>query len=326
MIVNTEWNKFQDRFWSFVLVDRLFFRSIHPVFSWIFKMVEVVLLPETRAPMKPFYLMESDKESERLQIKSKAEKTREQLIDTGILSLEPGAFILDAGSGIGHAAEVIGDLLGEHGLASRVALLDQSEKRLAAARARMEVDPKSKYDYIPCDLTDIPLESDSADYIFCRFVFEYLQDPQAVFDELFRVLKPGGKLVLGDLDYNCMTHYPMDPQLEADLNDVMKALQDNQFFDPFMGRKIYSYFYRSGLNDIRVNFYAHHLFYGVLAPEDEFNWLAKLDRLIELEQKGTLKLKIDVERFKKNIHEFVKFPGRFSYTPLILVEGTKRHD
>lgn len=273
--------------------------------------------------MRSFYLMESDKEAERLHIKSKAEKTREQLIDTDILSLGPDSLILDAGSGIGHAAEVIGELLHEHGLESRVGLLDQSEKRLAAARIRLEKDPKAKYDYIPCDLTDIPLESNSVDYIFCRFVFEYLQDPQAVFDELFRVLKPGGKLVLGDLDYNCMTHYPLDPQLEADLDHVMKALQAKGFFDPYMGRKLYSYFFRSGLARIRVHFYAHHLFYGDLAPEDEFNWLAKLDRLIELEQKGVLKLQIDPERFKKSIYEFLKFPGRFSYTPLILVEGVK---
>jgi ubiquinone/menaquinone biosynthesis C-methylase UbiE len=273
--------------------------------------------------MGPFYLMESETEAKRLLIKSDHQKTAEQLTATGILALEEGARVIDAGSGIGHVAEVMGGLLKRNIKLHQITLLDSSKQRLSEAKQRLGADQMINYQYLPCDLTQIPLPSESVDYIFCRFVFEYLADPQAVFDELYRIVKPGGKLVVGDLDYNCMTHYPLNPKLEEDLFGVVRILQENNLLDPHAGRKLYSFFHRAQLIDVKVHFYAHHLFYGKLSDADEFNWLAKLDRLIEHQKNGTIQFDFDLMGFKDLFLDFLKSPGRFSYTPLILVEGRK---
>jgi len=273
--------------------------------------------------MGPFYLMESEAESKRLLIKSDHEKTAQQLIATGVTSFSTAPHVVDAGCGIGHVAEVMGSILRDSFESPQITLLDASEQRLSFAKSRLDADPKVEYQYVPCDLAHIPLESQSVDYVFCRFVFEYLSNTQEVFEELYRIVKPGGKLVVGDLDYNCMTHYPLDTKLEEDLLAVMRILQENQFLDPHAGRKLYSFFHGAGLDKIKVHFYAHHLFYGSLPAADEFNWMAKVERLIEHQQNGTIRFDFDLEGFKSRLLHFLKSPGRFSYSPLILVEGTR---
>jgi ubiquinone/menaquinone biosynthesis C-methylase UbiE len=274
--------------------------------------------------MSPFYLMESEAESKRLLVKSNHEKTAEQLIATGLVSLKKGSRIVDAGSGVGHVAEVAGSLLKYSFELPQINLLDLSYERLSAAKSRLDADREVDYSYTTCDLTrHIPLPSESVDYVFCRFVFEYFFEQQAAFNELYRILKPGGKLVIGDLDYNCMTHYPLDASLEKNLLSLVGTLEKKCLFDPYAGRKIYSFFHRAQLEDIKVHFYAHHLFYGSLPGSDEFNWLAKLERMIEHQKKGTIEFDFDVREFTQKFHEFLKSPGRFSYTPLILVEGRK---
>ena len=47
-----------------------------------------------------------------------------------------------------------------------------------------------------CDLEDIPKESDTYDTIICNQVLEHVRHPQRVVNELYRILKPGGKLFL----------------------------------------------------------------------------------------------------------------------------------
>lgn len=267
--------------------------------------------------------MESEAESKRLLVKNYQEKTVEQLIETGIQNLPRGSHFVDAGCGVGHVAEVMGCLLKNSIEIPQITLLDFSEKRLSGAKSRLEKASDVDYHYISCDLTHIPLSSHSVDYVFCRFVFEYLSNPQATFDELYRILKPGGKLVVGDLDYNCMTHYPLDPQIEADLLSLVQTLEEKKLFDPYAGRKLYSFFHRAQLEDIQVHLHDHHLFYGDLSPSDEFNWLAKIDRLIEYQNEGSLRFSFDLKDFKRRFFNFLRFPGRFSYTPLILVEGRR---
>jgi len=50
-------------------------------------------------------------------------------------------------------------------------------------------------DYV-CDIASIPVNDDSFDVILCSEVIEHVPEPEAVMSEFFRILKPGGKLLL----------------------------------------------------------------------------------------------------------------------------------
>jgi SAM-dependent methyltransferase len=54
--------------------------------------------------------------------------------------------------------------------------------------------PYAKSTYV-CDLKDIPVEDKRYDYILFNQVMEHLPEPKAVLRELYRVLKPEGKLI-----------------------------------------------------------------------------------------------------------------------------------
>jgi ubiquinone/menaquinone biosynthesis C-methylase UbiE len=198
-----------------------------------------------------------------------------------------------------------------------------SAKRLESARLLLKGRRGIEFDFFECSLSEIPLPDNSQDYIFCRFVFEYLQYPAKVFDELLRILAHGGKLVVGDLDYNCMTHYGLSEELESQLFELSGKLFRAKMLDPWVGRKLYSFFYSRKMREIKVHFSAHHLFYGDLPGRDLENWTAKLDQLSELQMKGGISLSFNMADFKAEFLRFLVDKSRFSYTPMLLVEGKK---
>jgi len=59
---------------------------------------------------------------------------------------------------------------------------------------------ESHYTIIEGDLMAMELPNDSCDFAVARFVFQHLRDPRGALAEIRRVLKPGGKLVINDID------------------------------------------------------------------------------------------------------------------------------
>lgn len=261
------------------------------------------------------YLMESSDEAERLLLKSDEATSREQLLLTGLRS---GMDAVDAGGGAGFVTRIMADIVGREG---RATILDQSQDRLEAARTHCQ--PFGQIDFIQTDLENIRLPDASADYIWCRFVFEYLKNPAKTFKEFVRIAKPGAKIVVGDLDYNCMSHFPMDAKIESHLREIVGELERTKFWDPYAGRKIYSYFAEHKIRNTRVHLIPHHLIYGESNPRDLANWRQKLVIVEQLAKAGTIRLSFDIQEFKNEFFKFFERPDRFSYSPLILVEGTK---
>jgi ubiquinone/menaquinone biosynthesis C-methylase UbiE len=108
-----------------------------------------------------------------------------------LLTPQSGRLYLDVGAGTGRAAA---QLSAEYGV--QVVALDRSARmgRLAASRGLPHV--------VVADAYRLPFAAGSFDGVSADRVLQHLDDPEAVLDELVRVLRPGGRLVLADPDYD----------------------------------------------------------------------------------------------------------------------------
>jgi len=101
------------------------------------------------------------------------------------------------------------------------------------------------------------------------------------------------------------------------------SLEKNANFDPYAGRKLYSYLYDLGCAEIGVNLQAHHLIFGKLREVDEFNWKKKVE--IAAKNSGYRFSEYDggYTEFYEEFMLFFNDKKRFTYTPLIACRGRK---
>lgn len=97
--------------------------------------------------------------------------------------------ILDAGCGTGHGARA---LLGRYRRAALVAL-DQAPGMLLAARQRRPW--LRRLDPVCADAAALPLADTSVDLVFSNLMLQWCNEPDRVFAEFRRVLRPGGLLL-----------------------------------------------------------------------------------------------------------------------------------
>lgn len=262
------------------------------------------------------YFMESDAEEKRLDIKTDPEVLKVQARWCGI---GPGARVLDIGCGPGKTTALLHDLVGPDGEAVGV---DLSEKRINYARETYSNRPGIKF-YIK-DFSLPMNEIGSFDFIWIRFVLEYYRDGAVdIIRNVSANLKPGGWLCLLDLDYNGLNQWGMQAIMEEIIVKAMRRVQNTYNFDPFIGRKLYSYLYDEGFQDIKLNLMAHHLIYGELNERDEFNWMKKIEIGMEKAPDIFESYPGGSRKFLNDFMTFFRDPRRFTYTPLIICRGRK---
>jgi ubiquinone/menaquinone biosynthesis C-methylase UbiE len=171
------------------------------------------------------YIIENQKESVRLkQQNALPQYSIEDEINLLNLDLN-GKSVLDAGCGVGTLAKIISSKF--H---AKVSGCDASELRIKEAQK----DSKGLIDFFVANLTNLPIEEAKFDVIFIRFVLEHTLSPKDIIHEAMRVLRPGGKLVIIDLDGLIFNLHHESPILKKQLNKLFNELP----IDLFIGRKL----------------------------------------------------------------------------------------
>jgi SAM-dependent methyltransferase len=259
--------------------------------------------------------MEHEEESLRLDLKTRSGVVEKQATFAGI---RPGMRVLDIGCGSGKTTSVLHDLVQPGGKATGI---DISRERTDYALSHYQ---KDGLEFFHRDMRDPLDDLGMFDFIWMRFVLEYYRvDAWPVVKHVTESLRVGGTLCLIDLDHNCLCHYEMPERLEKTVHELMEAVEKQANFDPYVGRKLYSYFKKLGYKGIKINVGTQHLIYGELSEVDAYNWLKKIEV-------GIKRIHFDFHRYDSGYEEFVnefmtffKDPGRFTYTPLISVRGNK---
>ncbi|MEK6593659.1 MAG: methyltransferase domain-containing protein [Pseudomonadota bacterium] len=110
--------------------------------------------------------------------------------------LPSGSAVVDLGSGAGMDCLLAGRRAGPDGAVTGV---DMTDEMLERARAGAEEMGLNHVRFEKGDIHNLPVESDSIDIVISNGVINLVPDKAKLFAELYRVVKPGGRLQFADI-------------------------------------------------------------------------------------------------------------------------------
>lgn len=262
------------------------------------------------------YLMENDEEAIRLDLKTDISIIEKQALWAGI---KPGMRIADIGCGPGKITSTLYKLASPGGTAVGV---DGSKTRLDYAKKHYS---NEGVEFVCKDILEPLDDIGTFDFVWIRFVLEYYRDnAPALLQNIDKILKPGGVLMLLDLDHNPLNHYGFPERLSKTLSSMLEILEKKHNFDPYIGRKLYSYTFDLGYENIDVDVSTNTVVFGQLKEIDYYNWLKKVETAVQkFSDYNFTEYKHGYEEFIEEYKSSMNDPRRFSYTPLICCRGQK---
>jgi arsenite methyltransferase len=167
-----------------------------------------------------------------------------------------GDRIVDVGCGPGFYAAELLDQVGEDGA---VVGLDASPQMLAVAAHRCE--GHANVEFHQADATSLPVEDGSCDRVVCVQVLEYVADVDTGLRELHRVLRPGGRAVVWDVDWATLSWHSGDP----DRMERMLRAWDEHLAHPSLPRTLVPRLRAAGFEEVAME--AHAFASAELSPD-----------------------------------------------------------
>ena len=147
------------------------------------------------------------------------------------LDLQAGEDVLDVGSGPGLLACEMAAVVGVDG---SVHGIDPSDSMLAIARRRERAAGSATVTLAAGDACVLPFADDSFDAAAATQVYEYVTDVPAALGEIHRVLRPGGRLLILDTDWDSIVWHSHD---RGRMQRVLTAW-DEHLVDPYLPRRL----------------------------------------------------------------------------------------
>ncbi|OBS09849.1 class I SAM-dependent methyltransferase [Acidihalobacter prosperus] len=156
--------------------------------------------------------------------------------------------ILDVGAGTGALTL---DLAWQTDGQTRITAVDNDAEALALLAAlakRLGV----SIEMLAGEASALPAETASQAMTVARYVFQHLPSPQYALAEMRRVTRPGGRIMIIDVDDGVALGEPPETPALATLREAIGALQIRRGGDRRIGRRLYGLMRAAGLEAIQV--------------------------------------------------------------------------
>jgi ubiquinone/menaquinone biosynthesis C-methylase UbiE len=151
------------------------------------------------------------------------------------LGLRDGMAILEVGSGPGFITEKLLVALPR----CTVTAVELDPTMCAVARSRLAGYLGERLEIVQTSILYTDLPEDSFDFAFARYVFQHLSAPDIAAAEMFRLLKPGGRVAVVDVDDDLGGLVAPNGAAFAQLARRVQQVQASSAGDRHIGRKLW---------------------------------------------------------------------------------------
>lgn len=170
--------------------------------------------------------------------------------------LQPGMTVLDLGSGAGFDAFLALSRVGPTG---HVIGVDMTDDMLKLARENADKRGATNVEFRKGYIEKLPVEDNSVDFIISNCVINLSSDKPAVFREMYRVLKPGGRFAVSDI----VVLKPLPAELAKSVSAYVGCIAGASLMGDYISTAL-----QAGLRDLNVPQILHgQNLVKVLAPE-----------------------------------------------------------
>ena len=145
-----------------------------------------------------------------------------------LASIKEGETVLDLGSGAGFDSFLAANRVGPTG---KVIGVDMTPEMINRARENADKGSYSNVQFVPGELEDLPVDDNSMDAVISNCVINLVPDKKKVFKEVFRVLKPGGRLMVSDLVLRQKLPLSIENSIEGYVGCISGAVMKDVYLD-----------------------------------------------------------------------------------------------
>jgi len=152
----------------------------------------------------------------------------------------PGEICVDLGSGRGNDVLRLADKVGENGFVYGIDISDGMIKKAVSTAERLGV---KNVKFMKCPLEKLDIDSSTVNMVISNCTINHSSDKQEVWNEVFRILKKGGRFVVSDI-------YSSEPVPEEFRNDPAAV---SECWAGSVTREVYlEQLKQAGFKDIRI--------------------------------------------------------------------------
>ncbi len=161
-----------------------------------------------------------------------------------LLDLIPGDRVIDVGSGLGSDIFAASQIVGANGIS--VGLDYDDDMICEAMKQNTSLNEDNSIVYVKADALAIPFASNSFDACRCERLLQHVENCDIVFNELIRVIKQAGRLVIADTDWGTLSVDSSNFEIERKIALFRPTIYQNGY----IGRQLYHMMRAGNLLDI----------------------------------------------------------------------------